>query len=306
MRGGTVWSRADCSKIVYHLLDKGRATAPELAEKFEVSVRTIYRDLDVISAAGIPIYTVQGKGGGIFILPEFVLVEIAADRRRKKEQILMALQGLAAAEDSRTDELLTKLGGLFRGQGANWIEVDFSDWHKNTAGAELFDELKRAVFSCRRVSFSYFAGEGGGTVRTGGTGQADFQEQGLVFVRLLPFAKRLPLFKLTRIKDLTLLPETFLRRKADVPELKPTIQQERLISVRLKFSPAAAFRVYDEFTDTVEKDAQGSLYVTVDMPERTLYSYILSYGDAVEILEPDEMRRSMKEKLTRMAEKYKT
>ena len=60
-------------KIVYHLLDKGRATAPELAEKFEVSVRTIYRDLDAISAAGIPIYTVQGKGGGIFILPEFVL-----------------------------------------------------------------------------------------------------------------------------------------------------------------------------------------------------------------------------------------
>lgn len=54
----------------------------------------------------------------------------------------MALQGLAAAEDSRTDELLTKLGGLFRVQGANWIEVDFSDWHKNTAGAELFDELK--------------------------------------------------------------------------------------------------------------------------------------------------------------------
>lgn len=152
-------------KIVYHLLDKGRATAPELAEKFEVSVRTIYRDLDAISAAGIPIYTVQGKGGGIFILPEFVL-EKSLLTPQEKEQILMALQGLAAAEDSRTDELLTKLSGLFRVQGANWIEVDFSDWHKNTAGAELFDELKRAVFSCRRVSFSYFAGEGGGTVRT--------------------------------------------------------------------------------------------------------------------------------------------
>lgn len=100
-------------KIVYHLLDKGRATAPSLAEKFEVSVRTIYRDLDAISAAGIPIYTVQGKGGGIFILPEFVL-EKSLLTPQEKEQILMALQGLAAAEDSRTDELLTKLGGLFR------------------------------------------------------------------------------------------------------------------------------------------------------------------------------------------------
>lgn len=162
MRGGTVWSRADCSKSCIICWTRAEPRPPELAEKFEVSVRTIYRDLDAISAAGIPIYTVQGKGGGIFILPEFVLEK----------------------------SLLTP--------------------------------------------------------------------------------------------------------------------QERLISVRLKFSQTAAFRVYDEFTDTVEKDAQGSLYVTVDMPERTLYSYILSYGDAVEILEPDELRRSMKEKLTRMAEKYKT
>ena len=292
-------------KIVYYLLDKGRATAPELAEKFEVSVRTIYRDLDAISAAGIPIYTVQGKGGGIFILPEFVL-EKSLLTPQEKEQILMALQGLAAAENSRTDELLTKLGGLFRVQGANWIEVDFSDWHKNTAGAELFDELKRAVFSCRRVSFSYFAGEGGCTVRTVEPVKLIFKSKDWYLYGFCLLRNDYRFFKLTRIKDLMLLPETFLRRKADVPELKPTIQQERLISVRLKFSPAAAFRVYDEFTDTVEKDAQGSLYVTVDMPERTLYSYILSYGDAVEILEPDELRRSMKEKLTRMAEKYKT
>ena len=274
-------------KIVYHLLDKGRATAPELAEKFEVSVRTIYRDLDAISAAGIPIYTVQGKGGGIFILPEFVL-EKSLLTPQEKEQILMALQGLAAAEDSRTDELLTKLGGLFRVQGANWIEV------------------KRAVFSCCRVSFSYFAGEGGGTVRTVEPVKLIFKSKDWYLYGFCLLRNDYRFFKLTRIKDLMLLPETFLRRKEDVPELKPTIQQERLISVRLKFSPAAAFRVYDEFTDTVEKDAQGSLYVTVDMPERTLYSYILSYGDAVEILEPDELRRSMKEKLTRMAEKYKT
>ena len=160
--------------------------------------------------------------------------------------------------------------------------------------------------TCRRVSFSYFAGEGGGTVRTVEPVKLIFKSKDWYLYGFCLLRNDYRFFKLTRIKDLMLLPETFLRRKADVPELKPTIQQERLISVRLKFSPAAAFRVYDEFTDTVEKDAQGSLYVTVDMPERTLYSYILSYGDAVEILEPDELRRSMKEKLTRMAEKYKT
>ena len=292
-------------KIVYHLLDKGRATAPELAEKFEVSVRTIYRDLDAISAAGIPIYTVQGKGGGIFILPEFVL-EKSLLTPQEKEQILMALQGLAAAEDSRTDELLTKLGGLFRVQGANWIEVDFSDWHKNTAGAELFDELKRAVFSCRRVSFSYFAGEGGGTVRTVEPVKLIFKSKDWYLYGFCCLRNDFRFFKLTRIKDLKILSETFLRKVADTPASKASIQNEPLIPVKLKFSPEAAFRVYDEFTDTVTKDAQGNLYVAVNLPEKTLYSYILSFGDTVEILEPDALRHNMKEMLVHMAGKYKT
>lgn len=77
-------------RIVYYLLDKGKCTAPELAEKFEVSTRTIYRDLDVISAAGIPIYATQGKGGGISILPEYV-IDNALLSDGEKEKIIMAL-----------------------------------------------------------------------------------------------------------------------------------------------------------------------------------------------------------------------
>ena len=83
-------------KIVYYLLDKGKATAPELAGNFEVSVRTIYRDLDAISAAGIPIYATQGKGGGIFLMPEFVL-DRSLLTPQEKEQVLMALQLLYTA-----------------------------------------------------------------------------------------------------------------------------------------------------------------------------------------------------------------
>lgn len=60
-------------KIVYYLIEKGKSTAPELAQKFEVSVRTIYRDIDVISSAGIPIYATQGKNGGIIIDENFTL-----------------------------------------------------------------------------------------------------------------------------------------------------------------------------------------------------------------------------------------
>ncbi|KAI4447656.1 hypothetical protein C823_002175 [Eubacterium plexicaudatum ASF492] len=54
-------------KILYYLLDKGTVTAPELAKKFEVSVRTIYRDIDMLSGAGIPVYITTGHGGGIHL-----------------------------------------------------------------------------------------------------------------------------------------------------------------------------------------------------------------------------------------------
>ena len=60
-------------RMLYYILKKGKVTARELAERFEVSIRTIYRDIDSLSSAGIPIYAIQGKGGGIEIADEFVL-----------------------------------------------------------------------------------------------------------------------------------------------------------------------------------------------------------------------------------------
>ena len=60
-------------KIMYYLLEKGKSTAPELAERFEVSVRTIYRDIDVISSAGVPIYVTTGRNGGIQIAEDYVI-----------------------------------------------------------------------------------------------------------------------------------------------------------------------------------------------------------------------------------------
>mgnify|MGYP000608108663 FL=1 len=152
-------------KIVYHLLGKGKSTAPELAKKFEVSIRTIYRDLDTISAAGVPIYATQGRGGGIFIMSDFVLNKSLLSEQ-EKEQILMALQGISATEHNQTDELLIKLGGLFQSKVTNWIEVDFSEWYKNTPNYNVFNLIKNAIFNQNMITFSYFAQEGNYSNRT--------------------------------------------------------------------------------------------------------------------------------------------
>lgn len=293
-------------KIVYHLLEKGKSTAPELAEKFEVSIRTIYRDLDTISAAGIPIYATQGKGGGIFIMQDFVLNKSLLSEQ-EKEQILMALQGISATEHNQTDELLMKLSGLFQSKITNWIEVDFSEWYKNTPNYDVFNLIKNAIFNQYTITFSYFAREGNYSNRTVEPIKLIFKNKDWYLYGFCLLRNDFRFFKLTRIKDLEISSDTFIREVKSSHEIETVIKNKNFIHAKLKFSPKVAFRVYDEFTDNVSKDNQGNLYVNIDLPDNeTLFSYILSFGDNVEILEPDYLRHSMKEKLALMLEKYIT
>ena len=94
-------------QMVYYLMDKGNTTAPELAEKFEVSIRTIYRDIDILSSAGIPVYTTQGKGGGIFLSENFILNRSLISEE-EQNQILAALQGLSGVDEKNNQALLNK------------------------------------------------------------------------------------------------------------------------------------------------------------------------------------------------------
>lgn len=292
-------------RIVYYLLDKGKCTAPELAEKLGVSTRTIYRDLDLMSAAGIPVYATQGKSGGISILPEYV-IDSALLSDEEKEKIIIALQGIAAADET-ADDLLSKLGALFQTKAANWIEVDFSDWIKNDPDQDIFNSIKAAIFKKTLIVFTYFGNRGCCSKRTVEPMKLVFKSKDWYLYGFCRLRNDYRYFKLTRIKNLALCEETFVR---DVPANLPaqaSLKAEHLISMKLKFSPEAAFRVYDEFTDCAAADRQGNLYVSVDLPDNgVLFSYLLSFGDSVEVLEPIDVREQMKEKLISMLHRYET
>ena len=111
-------------KILYYLLDKGRTTAPELAEKFEVSPRTIYRDIEALSGAGIPVYTEPGRNGGICLLRDFIL-DRAVLSEKERQEVLTAIQSMSATGLSSGKETLTMLSGLFHMDTENWLELDF-------------------------------------------------------------------------------------------------------------------------------------------------------------------------------------
>lgn len=292
-------------RIVYYLLQNGKATAPELAQKFEVSIRTIYRDIDSISSAGIPIYATQGKGGGISILNDYTL-DKSLFSEQEQEQMLTALQGMVATTEENSNELLTKLSGLFQINSTNWIEVDFSDWAHRTQQQDTFNIIKEAIFQKRVISFCYFSGKGNKEKRNVRPIRLVFKSKSWYLYSFCLLRNDYRFFKLTRIKELEMLSETFTQDFTPT-KIEKQIQVENTVAVKLKFARQAAFRVYDEFTDSITEDSQGNLYVQIDLPDNeVLYSYVMSFSDSVEVLEPQSIREQMKKRLKKMQEKYRT
>lgn len=292
-------------RIVYYLLQNGKATAPELAQKFEVSIRTIYRDIDSISSAGIPVYATQGKGGGISILNDYTL-DKSLFSEQEQEQMLTALQGMVATTEENSNELLTKLSGLFQINSTNWIEVDFSDWAHRTPQQDTFNIIKEAIFQKRVISFCYFSGKGNKEKRNVRPIRLVFKSKSWYLYSFCLLRNDYRFFKLTRIKELEMLSGTFTQDFTPT-KIEKQIQVENTVAVKLKFDRQAAFRVYDEFTDSITEDSQGNLYVQIDLPDNeVLYSYVMSFSDSVEIIEPQSIREQMKKRLQKMQEKYRT
>ncbi len=293
-------------RIVYYLLDKGKATAPELAEKFEVSVRTIYRDIDIISGMGIPVYAMQGKGGGITLLDNFVLDKSLLSMG-EKEQILMALQGMTATEQNSSDELLTKLGSLFQAKSTNWIEVDFSDWVKNNSSQDIFNLIKSAIFSHNVISFQYFSNNRESTQRRVEPLKLVFKSKAWYLYAFCLMRNDYRFFKLTRIRDMEIQAEVYSREIPSTYSIGKRMDIQNTIAVTLKFDKDMAFRVYDEFAEGITEDREGNLYVRTYLPDGdALYSYLFSFVDSVEIVEPENIREQVRKKLAAMQKKYVT
>lgn len=292
-------------RILYYILEKGKATAQELADRFEVSVRTIYRDIDSISSAGIPIYALQGKGGGIRIAEEFVLSRSLLTKE-EKEQILTALQGLENTNTLCENELLTKLSAVFKMKNTNWIEVDFSSWKKDLRAEKLFQDLKSAIISRKLVSFSYFSSSEEETVRSAKPARLLFKGQDWYLYAFCLLREDFRYFKLSRIKNLEVLPEGF-EEDFEGLILEKEIPAEDLLLLKIKFDRSAAFRVYDELGREIREDEDGSLHAEIRLPDDgSLYHYIFSFGDSAEVLEPKEVRARIKEMAERILKKYKT
>ena len=289
-------------RILYYILEKEKVTANELADKFEVSVRTIYRDIDSISSVGVPIFTTQGKGGGIKIDNEYILNKSLFDAN-EKEQIIAALQGLEKTNKVYKSELITKLLALFKIKNSNWIEIDFTSWGSNNTYQDLFNTLKIAIINKNIIFFSYISSKAEKINREVKPIRLLFKEQDWYLYAFCLLRNDFRYFKLSRIKDLEVLAINYEDNFENIV-LKREIKYENTVNIKLKFNKSVAFRVYDEFKAIVE-DKKGNLYVEMKIPNNyKLYNYIFSFGANVEILEPKEIRNQFKNMINKIAKKY--
>lgn len=281
-------------ELVYLLLERGSMTAGELAARFEVSERTIRRDVDALSAAGIPVYTSRGRGGGVALLPGFVLDKSLLSQR-EQDEILFALQGLRAAGVDADGRVLERLSTLFHRGGEDWLAVDFSPWGSSEGDRALFPTLKQAILERRVVAFDYYASDGRASHRLVEPRQLRFKGAAWYLQGWCRSRAAWRTFRLSRMVCITLLPETFSPRSGPLPPLDEAGEDTPMLEVQLRFSPAAAYRVYDEFSPAaVQPLENGELAVSFSWPAGAWgVGYLLSFGGEVEVLAPAGLRREL-------------
>lgn len=292
-------------EIVYLLMNKKRVTANELASHFEVSKRTILRDIDTLTTAGIPIYTTQGKGGGIFIEDNFILNKTYISEDEKK-QILFSLQSMSATELIETDQVLGRLRNFLASPNKEWIEVDFSRWGHSATDTIKFEMLRKAIVNELAVSFDYLSAYGESKGREVYPLKLSFKSKAWYLQSYCLTEKDYRVFKFTRISNMMILDKSFNSNEYETAKVEPTEEPSAscIEKVRLLVSSHAKYRIYDEFTEsdiTVNKDGSFTLCMTQG---QWIYDYILSYGIAVEVLEPQYIRDEMLVRIEKIKNKY--
>lgn len=289
-------------EMIYILMNRESMTAKAFAERFEVSRRTIYRDVELLSSAGIPIYMTRGKGGGISLLPDFVLNK-AVLTDSEQTDILSALHAVDAVSMEQTNTAVSKLSSLFGQVNADWVEVDFSQWANGEEEAGLFSALKEAVLEKRRVRFRYHASEGV-TERTVEPLKLCFKGQSWYLYAYCTLREDYRFFKLRRMKEPSILDERFERSAPFRLFTEAKVFQDDFVSITLKISREMAYRVYDEFTH-YDLLPDGDFKVYLDIPRGDwVYHYIVTYGEHCQVLEPEDIRLHIKERLERTLERY--
>ena len=280
--------------ILSILLQKEKVTAPYLAEKFEVSRRTINRDIESLCMAGIPLVTEPGQNGGVSIM-EGYKIDRTLLSTSDLQAILAGLRSLdSVSGTNRYAQLMEKLsaGGSNLLAGDAHILIDLSSWYK-AALAPKIELLHQAIHSGREVTFTYFAPKGESKRRVEPYDLV-FQWASWYLWGWCESRKDFRLFKLMRMTDLQ-AGGLFEKRAVPLPDLSAERVFPNVYQVKARIQPEFKWRLVEEYGPdcfTVEPD--GTLLFSFGFTDKTnIVGWIVSFGEGAELLEPAEFRKDV-------------
>ena len=291
--------------ILSVLLQKEQVTAPELAEMFEVSRRTISRDIDALSAAGIPLYTLQGTGGGIRIMPGYRFDRTVLTNKDMQE-LLTGLRSLdSISGTNRYVQLMEKLSaGSSVVRADSHILINLAAWNK-TAVSQKIELIRMAAEQGKKLHFHYSSPKG--------ESERVIEPYDLVFEWSRWYVwgwceKRQDyrLFKLNRMTEIR-TGDPFVKRDEPLPDLSNEKVFPEQYRVKAVVQPAYRWRVLEEYgPESMTEMPDGTFLFSFGFTDRqSILSWILSFGEGIELLEPADLRGKLKQFGEHLTEKYR-
>lgn len=292
--------------IVILLLQRDQVTAPELAERFEVSRRTISRDIEEICQAGIPLVTRQGSGGGISIA-EGYKIDKALLTNEELQSILAGVRGLdSVSRSAGLKKLMEKLSGRDRQVTVDdTIVIDLASYYQESLSQKI--ELLRDAAKLRKyVSFRYYAPKGE-SVRMVEPYRLVFRWSAWYVFGFCRERQDFRLFKLNRLWELAETGETFLPREIPTEALDfERWQADEKYRLKARFAPSEKYRLIEEYgVGCFTAGADGELlFERAFANYSNMLEWVSSFGDRVTVLAPQVLRDDLRRQAINLLQKY--
>lgn len=286
-------------EMILLLMDRKMISAKELAQYFEVSERTIYRDVDTLSMAGIPIYAIKGRNGGISLMEHYVLNKSLISKE-EQQQILTSLKSLSVFSEKEATSTLNKLSNFFNLKEEGWLEIDYQSWSNEVSYQKEIALFKKAIIKHKQVNIKY-AGKNNRSNRIIDPYKVIYRGSDWYVYAYCNMVKDHRYFKLSRMENIEVLNTTYTLK--ELPSLTGSYHHN-VCEVIIKVNKKMAHRVLDEMKMKIIHEDQNDYLIRITMDEEWLYPYLFSYLDMIEVIEPQEVRRKMKMLADEIRNKY--
>lgn len=294
--------------IIYKLLNHEVLSASTLAEEFHVSPRTIYRDIDVICAAGFPVISYQGSNGG-FGMMEGYKMDRSLLGSFDVETLITVLASLSSVfEDERVQGTIERLQTIGTEQAAPSLAVDLEG---RRTDSDALPNLRKAIRERRVVTFDYISANNEWTTRDVEPLRLHYKYSNWYLYGYCRSRSDYREFRLSRmmkplLTSAVFAPHSDLSQEADTPNKTWQGQVEEVV---LRAAPEAIALVLDQFHQAdkqIHEDGSMTLRIPVFRPTeaRWLWSILLGFGSGAEVLEPRELRTILKKRLQNTLKLY--